>query len=102
MPKHDFQLTYSIPDTLDGSSTTAREKMRNYADWATVTDIDTTLTGQLPLHGLLIEKRQQAEREVKKVIKEVLEQSRKRSSLTLHASLMVCGLGEHIRFDVNA
>ncbi|TDF84339.1 hypothetical protein [Pseudomonas sp. H9] len=102
MSQHDFQLTYSIPETLDGSSATARDKMREYHGWDTVVNIDTTLTGQLPLQGIIIEKRKQAEREVKKIIKDLLEQSRKNNALTLHASLMVCGLGEHIRFDVSA
>ncbi|MDD2046626.1 hypothetical protein [Pseudomonas putida] len=102
MSTHDFQLTYSIPETIDGSSATAREKMRDHQGWATVCDIDTTLTGQLPLQGLISEKRKQAEKEVKKVIQELLKQSRKHSDLKLHASLMVCGLGEHMRFDVTA
>lgn len=102
MSTHDFQLTYSIPETLDGSSAIARDKMRDHPDWDTVAHIDTTLTGQLPLHGIIAEKRKQAEKEVKNIIKELLEQSRKRNVLTLHASLMVCGLGEPIRFDVTA
>lgn len=102
MSNHDFQLTYSIPETFDGSAAIARDKMRDHQGWDTVVDIDTTLTGQLPLQGIIVEKRKQAEREVKKIIQELLKQSRKNHTLTLHASLMVCGLGEHIRFDVTA
>ncbi len=102
MSNHDFQLTYSIPETNDGSSTTARVKMRDHQDWETVSNIETTLTGQLQLQGLISEKRKQAEKEVKKVIQDLLKQSRKHDDLKLHASLMVCGLGEHMRFDVIA
>ena len=102
MSNHDFQLTYSIPETIDGSSAIARDKLRNLQDWQTVGEIDTTLIGQLPHHGIVIEKRKQAEREVKKIIQELLKQSRRHSPLTVHASLMVCGLGEHIRFDIKA
>ena len=100
MSDHDFQLTYSIPDTEDRGAAIARDRMRNIDEWKTVSGIETTLVGQLPLHGLLSEKRSQAERAVKKSIQELLKDSRKFESLTLHASLMVDGLGEHIRFNV--
>lgn len=100
MSDHDFQLTYSIPDTDDRGAATARDKLRNLEDWKAVADIETTLVGQLSLFGLLGEKRSQAERVVKKIILELLRDSRKFDSLTLHASLMVDGLGDHIRFNV--
>ncbi|MNG78099.1 hypothetical protein D3C76_668400 [compost metagenome] len=105
MSHHHFQIAYTINprrEIIDeDAARDARRRLRALG-WQTVPDIETTLLGEMTLFNSTLASRiKEAEKQIRDRVHEELRGLQVLTRVKFHGSLMVDGLGEAIRIDID-
>ncbi|EKO3807900.1 hypothetical protein NTE05_005175 [Vibrio harveyi] len=106
MPKHHFLLTYSVSPCRSGDKESraadkVRRKIAELEEWRKLDNVETAFAGQLYLVSSDIEdKRSEAEEDVTKVFRAVVDELDAYSDVWVSVALSVDKLGACIEFRV--
>ncbi len=103
MPRHHYQLTYSISpinDQRQAEAQKARRAIKESSRFTKIEHLETVVVGTLLLEEeSQSDRRREAQKDITNLIRGMLINAEVLQYVYVHCSLMVDGLGKHMTFD---